>query len=316
LLAGSKRFDSLCYSSFVFRYLHTNRRALTVSSLILAVSISANAIAAHAQQQPPSGQKTIQDSAEYAAYTAAVSTQDATARAEALEAFVQQYPKTSVLPDALEQEMAAYQAAGDSAHVTKAARRLLATDPGNIRALGIVVALDRISAAQGDNAALNEMCVDASGGMLAVPMWRQPADMSEGDYVTVSKLLSDIFIGAEGFCAVEQKNYSQAREWLTRAYGMDPSNVQDTYQLAVADLESTPPDAGGFWYCARAIHLAQTAVIPQDATSIVAYCKDKYTKFHGADDGWDALVTSVAAEDTLPPDFAKRIKAAPAAQQK
>jgi tetratricopeptide (TPR) repeat protein len=297
----------------------TNRRTLAVLGLILAVHIAANAIAAHAQQQPPAGQKTIQDPAEYSAYNAAVSTQDATARAEALKAFVQQYPKSSVLADALEQEMAAYQAAGDSAHVTKVARRLLAADPGNIRALGIVVALDRISAAQGDNAALNEMCVDASGGMLAVPMWRQPADMSEGDYVTVSKLLNDIFIGAEGFCAVEQKNYSQAKTWLARAYGMDPTNVQDTYQLAVADLESAPLDAGGFWYCARAVHLAQTAAIPQDATSMVAYCKDKYTKFHGADDGWDALVTSVAAEDAPPPDFGKRIKAAPAppaAQQK
>jgi tetratricopeptide (TPR) repeat protein len=297
----------------VFSYLKTNRRTLALFGLILTVNIAANVIAAHAQQQPPAGQKTIQDPAEYAAYNAAVSTQDATARAEALEAFVQQYPKSMVLGDALEQEMAAYQAAGDSAHVTKVARRLLAADPGNIRALGIVVALDRISAAQGDNAALNEMCVDASGGMLEVPMWRQPADMSEGDYVTVSKLLNDIFTGAEGFCAVEQKNYSQAREWLTRAYGMDPTNVQDTYQLAVADLESMPLDAGGFWYCARAIHLAQTAAIPQDATSMVAYCKDKYVKFHGADEGWDALGTSVAAEDALPPDFAKRIKAAPAA---
>ena len=182
-----------------------------VFGLILAVNIAANATAAQAQQQPPPGKKTIQDPAEYAAYSAAVSTQDATARAEALEGFVQQYPKSVVLADALEQEMAAYQAAGDSVHVTKVARSLLAADPGNIRAMGIVVALDRISAAQGDNAALNEMCVDASGGMLAVPMWRQPADMSEGDYVMVSKLLNDIFIGAEGFCAVEQKNYSQAK---------------------------------------------------------------------------------------------------------
>jgi len=93
---------------------------------------------------------------------------------------------------------------------------------------------------------------------------------------------------------------------------MDPTNVQDTYQLAVADLESSPLDAGGFWYCARAVHLAQSAAIPQDATSMVAYCKGKYVKFHGADDGWDAIVTSGAAEDAPPPDFAKRIKAAPA----
>jgi len=288
---------------------HTLRPLCALSLLFALTAASA--------QQAPSGQKVIQDHAEYDTYTAAVNIADATARAEALEAFIQQYPKSVVLIDALEQEMAAWQTVGDSKQVMKVAKRLLAADSGNIRALGIVVALDRVSAAEGDNAALNEMCVDASGGMLEVPMWRQPADMSEVDYVTLSKLLNDIFVGAEGYCAVQQKNYSQAKEWLTRAYAMDPTNVQDTYQLAVADLESTPLDAGGFWYCARAIHLAQSATIPQDTTSMVAYCKAKYAKFHGADDGWDALVTGSAAEDTPPPDFARRIgPAAPATPQK
>jgi tetratricopeptide (TPR) repeat protein len=286
---------------------------------LCALSLFFGLLTAASAQQAPSGQKVIiQDHAEYSAYTSAVNTADATARAEALEAFIQQYPKSVVLIDALELEMAAWQTVGDSKQVMKAAKHLLAADSGNIRALGIVVSLDRLSAAQGDNAALNEMCVDASGGMLEVPMWRQPADMSGTEYVTLSKLLNDIFIGAEGYCAVQQKNYSQARDWLTRAYVMDPTNVQDTYQLAVADLESMPLDAGGFWYCARAIHLAQSAAIPQDASSMVAYCKAKYTKYHGDDDGWDALVTSAAAEDALPPDFATQIKpaAAPAAPQK
>jgi tetratricopeptide (TPR) repeat protein len=301
----------LCYASFVHRLrLHQILRPLCALGLLVAVAASA--------QQAPTGQKVIQDPAEYNAYAAAVNTADATSRAEALEAFIQQYPKSVVLIDALEQEMAAWQTAGDSKQVMKVAKRLLAADSGNIRALGIVVALDRVSAAQGDNAALNEMCVEASGGMLEVPMWRQPANMSQGDYVTLSKLLNDIFVGAEGYCAVQQKNYSQAREWLARAYGMDPTNVQDTYQLAVADLESTPLDAGGFWYCARAIHLAQSAAIPQDTSSMVAYCKAQYTKYHGADDGWDALVTNAAAEDAPPPDFAAQIKpaAAQAAPQK
>jgi hypothetical protein len=290
----------------VFCHSHANRRSLAVLGLILAVAITANA------QQAPTGQKVIQDPDEYKAYSAAVNTPDATSRAEALEGFIQQYPKSVVLTDALEQEMAAWQTVGDSAQVKNTAKRLLAVDSGNIRALGIVVALDRVSAAQGDNAALNEMCVDASGGMLAVPMWRQPADMSETDYVTLSKLLNDIFIGAEGYCAVQEKNYSQAKTWLTRAYGMDPTNVQDIYQLAVADLESAPPEADGFWYCARAIDLAQSATIPQDVSSMTAYCKAKYTAYHGAEDGWDALVTAAATQDAPPRDFAKQIKPAPA----
>jgi len=304
----SSRPPRLCYASLVHRPRNPQTfRLLCVLGLFAAVAAAA--------QQQPSGQSPIQDPAEYKAYADAVNTQDAAARAEGLEAFVQQYPKSLVLTDALEEEMAAWQAAGDSKQVMKVAKRLLAADQSNIRALGIVVALDRVSAATGDNVALNEMCQYASGGMLAVPMWRQPANMAPADYVALSKLLNDIFIGAEGYCAVQEKNYSQARDWLQRALKIDSTNVQDTYQLAVADLESTPVDPDGFWYCARGIHLAESAAIPQDAGGMTAYCKAKYTKFHGADDGFDVLLASVADEETMPSDFAAKIKPAPAAQK-
>ena len=304
----SQQSSRLCYASFVLCLRNPQ-------TLRLIFALGLFAAAAAAAQQPPSSQTVIKDPAEYNAYTAAVSTQDATSRAEALEAFVQQYPKSVVLTDALEAEMAAWQAAGDSKQVMKVAKHLLAADQSNIRVLGIVVALDRVNAAAGDNAALNEMCQYASGGMLAVPMWRQPANMAPADFVALSKLLNDIFIGAEGYCAVQEKNYSQAREWLGRALKIDPTNVQDTYQLAVADLESTPLDPNGFWYCARGIHLAESAAIPQDAGGMTAYCKAKYTKVHGADDGWDALLASVADQDAPPPDFAAKSKPAPAAQK-
>ncbi len=274
-------------------------------SLLLACGIAAGA----AQQAAP-GQKVIQSKAEYYAYMAAMNTQDANARAEALAAFVQDYPKSAVLTDALEQEMAAWQAAGDSSQVKTVAKRLLALDGGNIRVLGIVVALDRVSAEQGDQAALNEMCTDASGGMLAVPMWHRPANMTEDDFATLSKLMNSIFTGAEGYCMVEEKNYSQGKEWLGRALKIDPTNAQDAYQLAVADLEGTPLDADGFWYCGKAIHLAQNSAIPQDASTMTKYCKEQYTKYHGAEDGWDTLAADSASQDAPPKDFAKQIKPA------
>ncbi len=261
-------------------------------------------------QQAAPGQKAIQSKAEYDAYTAALKTEDANSRAEALAAFVQNYPKSAVLTDALEQEMAAWQAAGDSDQVKKTAKRLLALDGGNIRVLGIVVALDRVSAEKGDQAALSEMCADASGGMLAIPMWRKPANMSEESFVTLSKLMNSIFTGAEGYCMVEEKNYSQGKEWLGRALKIDPTNAQDSYQLGIADLEGKPLDADGFWYCARAVHLAESAAVPQDASDMRTYCKAQYTKYHGAEDGWDALVEASATEDAPPKDFAKQIKPA------
>ena len=189
-----------------------------------------------AQQAPP-GQKVIKDPAEYNAYTAASNTQDATARAEAFAAFVQQYPHSAVLTDALDQEMAAWQQAGDSGQVKRVAKSLLDVDAGNIRAMGIVVALDRVSAEKGDQAALNEMCVDATGGMREVPMWHKPAEHDR-----------------RRLCDTEQadEQYLHRRGRVLRGPGkklfagermadprmkIDPTNVQDAYQLAMAELE-------------------------------------------------------------------------------
>ena len=278
--------------------------------LMLSLACTMTAIAQQAPQQPAPGQKVIQSKPEYDAYMTALKTEDANGRAEALAAFVQNYPNSVVLSDALEQEMAAWQAAGDSGEVKKTAKRLLSLDPGNIRALGIVVALDRVSATQGDLAALNEMCADASGGMMAVPMWRKPENMTQTDFVSLSKLMSALFTGAEGFCMVQNKDYSQGKKWLSQALQIDPTNAQDTYELAVADLETTPPDAIGFWYCARAIHLSHSAAFPQDASTMEKYCKEKYTKYHGADEGWDALVAASGQQDAPPRDFEKQIRPA------
>ena len=54
-------------------------------------------------------QKTIKDPAEYNAYMSAISNNDPNAKAQALEAFLQQYPSTVVKEETLEQLMGSYQ---------------------------------------------------------------------------------------------------------------------------------------------------------------------------------------------------------------
>ena len=146
-----------------------------------------------AQQPAPGGRKVIQNPAEYNAYVTAANTKDAAARAASLEAFTQQFPHSVVYTDALEEEMSAWQDAGDMQKLQQAARQLLAADSGNVRALAIVVALDRNSAARGDKPALDELCLYSTAGMREVPLWQKPYGMSDDDFNTLhNQMICDL----------------------------------------------------------------------------------------------------------------------------
>src|SRR5689334_19128655 len=91
--------------------------------------------------QTPTSQKVIKDPAEYNAYITALNTQDPAQKAAAMEAFVKQYPNSVVKLEALEQAMAGYQQAQNSAKVEEIATQIRQIDPNNVRALAIITAI-------------------------------------------------------------------------------------------------------------------------------------------------------------------------------
>jgi hypothetical protein len=262
---------------------------------------------AFAQQNAPAGQKTIKDPAEYNAYLAALNTQDPAQRAASMDAFIAQYPGSVVKTDALEQAMAAYQQAGDQAKVMSTANRILQVDNGNVRALAIVTALNRAQASRGDAKALAEAGADADKGLKALPGWQKPEGMSDADYEKMRKQMTTIFEGAAGFAALQAKDFAAARDHYLKSVEIEPNNLQDDYQLAVAELEMKPLDPNGFWYVAKAFQLAQGNAEGQK--SIADYGKAKYRRYHGGEDGWDKLLASTANQPTRPADFS--VKPAP-----
>lgn len=287
-----------------------------MKSFFACAALSALAVCAGAQQtgqqNPGSGaRKVIYDKTEYNAYITALNTQDPAARALAMESFAAQYPHSVVFTDALEQAMAAYQQAGNQARVLEIARRLLQLGP-NIRALAIVTALDRAQATStGDTSARKEGCADARMGLQQLPAWSKPEDMSDTDFAKLKTQMAGIFDGAAGFCALQDKDYAAAHDAYTKAFETDPANFQDVYQLAVADLEQNPMDVDGLWYCAKAIALAHAANNGVGVNAITPYCKAKYRKYHGGEDGWDQLVESAESANVLPANFPSTVKRAP-----
>jgi hypothetical protein len=253
-------------------------------------------------------QKTIKDPAEYNAYMAALNTADPAQKAASMESFVVKYPNSVVKVDALEQAMAAYQLAGNQAGVEKAARRLLQVASGNVRALAILAFIERTKVATGDKPALAEMQAHAQQGAAALKSWKKPEGVNDADFAKLRRQMEVIFNGALGFAALQGKDYGKARDAYLLA---DQANLQDVYQLGIAELKMNPADANGFWHVARAINLANSQKLADAVKSIDAYGRAKYKRYHGGDDGWDTVVKQAALGTAIPKDFANSIRRAP-----
>ena len=285
------------------------RLVLCLGCLLLLSVLPCSAQLSEQEQgaKAASDQKTIHDPIEYSAYITAVNTQDPVQKAAAMEAFISNYPQSVVLEDALEQAMAAYQQPGNQVKVEETARKILQVDPDHVRALAIVVALTRLRLTNGTNKELSvaeqvsRLQTLAARGLKALEGWAKPEGMAPGDFEKLKQQMYVIFYGGEAFAALQSKNYSVAQQNYFKALQIDPEDLQNTYQLAVACLEMENIDVRGFWYVARAIYLShgnQAAV-----NGMGAYGQSKYRKYHGSIEGWDDLLRRASETTTPPRDF-------------
>ena len=281
-------------------------RTITVCICVLlafAVIPSAAQTPVGAQQD---NQKVIHDPVEYNAYVTALNTPDPVQKAAAMEAFVEKYPGTVVLEDALEQLLAAYQAAGKPAELKRIADRILELNENNVRALAILVALTRAALTNsGKDQKLPDLRLLAERGIRLLPEMQNRNQMSEPDFEKLKNQMSVIFHSGAGFAALMRKDYAAAREYYTPAVALDPDDLPNTYQLSVADLEMANPDIRGFWYVARAIQLCEKQNNQVCVSAIRRYAVAKYSKFHGSEEGWPEILRRVATSKMPgpPPDF-------------
>ncbi|HZQ01510.1 MAG TPA: hypothetical protein VFB13_18335 [Reyranella sp.] len=269
-------------------------------ALVLALLLAA--VAAPAQNASP-----VQNPAELKAYTSAINTKDAAKRAEALEIFIAWYPNSTLRIDAYEQLMASWQVANNPDKAVAAASKLLQIDPDNLRALANRAYVGRTHAAAGDAAALTQAVAAAEHGFAAIGKWKKPEAMSDSDFGKLKLQVMAIFNGVMGFAALQAKDYAKAKRYYLDAVTVDPDNLQDVYQLSVAELEGRPVDALGFWYAARAIAIARGSKTESAASSIEKYARSRYQRYHGSEEGWEAIVARASGERLPPDNFARSI---------
>lgn len=290
----------------------------TVLAFVLASALVAGAQNASQQQPAPpagGGQQAaaqssqaapeIKDPAEYNAYIGAFNQKDPNAKISGLEAFLTQYPNSVMKNTALELLMATYQQTGNQAKVVDTAKRILAVDQCNLRALALLTFLSRQGVASGQNPQeLGDLTQYSGKGLECLQSAPKAAGMSDADYDKLKKQVSLIFNGGAGFAALQNKDYAHAQQYLKVAVDDQPNDLQNVYPLAMSYLTATPPDTlNGLFYIARSINLAPATAKPQ----IQGYGEKVYKNYHGSDDGWNDLITSAATDTAPPADLATKV---------
>jgi hypothetical protein len=295
-------------------------KKVVVASLLAVASVAPVARMAVAQTQVNLGSNAqsaggVQMSpAEYKAYNDAIAQSTPQTKAPALEAYLTAYPQSAVKAAVLEQLMLAY-SSFDPVKTLDAADRLLQVDPNNLRALTFEAyfrqqAGDQATDAAAKQAAYDKAAENAQKGLTVT----KPAEMSDADFNALKTAATPVFYRAIATAALGKKDAATAIDALKKSLASVPVAdttkpgplLQDTYTLGSAYYQSTPPDLlNCAWYAARAAAFAPEPYKSQ-MLPLAKYC---YKKYHGADDGFDALLA--AAQQSLDPPAGFTVKPAP-----
>lgn len=300
-----------------------------------ALMVAATAVGQVTQTQVPANQttapqsqtKTIANAEEYNAYMSATQQQDPSAKAAALEAFVQQYPNSVVKEEALVAAMAAYQQAGDLQKSADTAAQLLQVDPNNVPALAVQTYVKRSQCAGApqaeQTACFQQVGQMAQNGLQQLATYNPPG-VSQQDLQTQKVTFSQIFNGAAGQAAFAAKNYADAQKFLGASVQGRPDNIQDVYPLALAYVQQTPATdqslLNGVFYFARVYNLlsAQAAQNPQlnaQAQQIGQAGQYYLNKYHGQQPDsqqlWQQVIAVAKTNPAPPANFAQMIPKAP-----
>jgi len=302
------------------------KKFLYTSVLAAATIVMGTALFASAQSTI-----TIRDPAEYNAYTSAVSQSTPQAQEAAMEQFLVSYPQSVVKVDVLQRLMGAYQQTGNMDKMLSTAKRLIRTDPNNLRALALSAYLLRSQASQKANSADAQPLYDqaaqygeqglkatvpgtSTGSFGGVGVSNTAAqDTDTKSFYKFKTSVTPIFYGAIAAADLNKKDYAKAIQdfhlelkSMPIAQTTQGGGLQDTYLLGNAYLQETPQDLiNAIWYLARA-----AAYAPEPFHSQLQKAAEYwYKKYHGGLDGFDMV--QAQAKASLNPAAGFTIQPAP-----
>lgn len=281
--------------------------------IALAMGTSAGKLWAGAQAATPQA-KPAYTLAEYNAYTAAHAMKDPQQQVKALDAFVMQYPMSSLLPYVYADYRTAYMTLKNYAQAIEYADRMIALGnkidaDGRLQAYYARAQAYFLGAAS-DKALANPDAATkardaATAGLATLDMLKKPDAEAQDQFDQQKKGVAAVFNTIVAATSTTLKDYPAAVTAYKALLAIDPNAAATHYSLGVVYLTMTPPMAtDGFWQLARAIALKvpNTAAVQTYLTKrLIAYQQASCDKL--SDGQVNELLTLAASTADRPATF-------------
>ena len=242
------------------------QRYLTRMAIILTVVLLASPAALRARQDAQQGQPSY-TLPEYNAEQAAAAEKDPQARIQKLDAFVQQFPNSTLMQYIYQFYYQTYYQLKNYSKAIEYADKLVALDKADLtlRVQAIQARVQLFGLAFDPKAAdaHEQLVKERDAALLGVKLFpdlkKAPDSKVTDDQVKAGTAFLE---AAAGSADLQLKDYPAAIDAFKAALAINPKDAVTNYRLGLAYLAMTPPQAlDGFWSLARAINLK----IPDDA---------------------------------------------------
>jgi len=276
---------------------------------VLAVCLLSLPAAAAVAKAPLGAQQSQQPSytlPEYNAEQAAAAEKDPQAKIKLLDAFVAQYPNSTLMQYIYQFYYTAYYQVKNYGKAIEYADKLIALGdkadlPVRVQAIQARVQLFSLAFDPKAADAHDQLVKQRDAALLGVKLF---PDLRKIPNTTVTddqvKAGTDYLQAAGGAADMQLKDYPAAIEAFKAALAINPKDAVSSYRLGLAYLSSTPPQAlDGFWALARAIDLK----VPDDA-KIKDYLRSRILQYEqpGCDSQVDAQVNELLQLAANSPD--------------
>ena len=261
---------------------------------------------------PPPSARRWKDQAEYDLYSAAAKETDASARLALLQQWRTQYPASDFVVEGRQLEVGAYVQLGKDQEAFDVAKLILADDPKNFS--GLYYSMLYAPMVTRSNATPEELAQGEQASNTLLELMAQngvPSNITEQAWKGVRTVVEAVAHRTLGWIALKRQNWTLAAAELLKSLGILGADSMADYFLGSALVYSRDPQqvSAALFYFARAGAYDGPGAMSADwRKQTLDYVSAQYKKFHGSDEGFDALLETARAQVFPPAGF--KIKSA------